>query len=68
MEDFTATNLSKLSSTKMRMASDRASIEFCRNAIPRARSWYVALGCIVDKKALGSNDLDVIEHAASGAI
>lgn len=34
--------------------------------MPAARSWKVALGCTADKKALGSNDLDVIRIEASG--
>jgi hypothetical protein len=38
VEALTATNLSKLSSTRILMASDRESIEACRCDIPDARS------------------------------
>lgn len=62
---LTATKRSKFSSTNIRMASERASIEDSRWEMPAARSWYVALGCTADKNALGSNDFDVMRIAAS---
>lgn len=65
VDAFTATKRSKLSSTRIRRASERASIEFWRCAIPLARSWYVALGCTAERKVLGSKDLEVMRTAAS---
>lgn len=64
VDALTATNLSKLSSTRTRIASERESIELCKRAIPAARSWYVAFGCTAERKAFGSNDLDVMRIAA----
>ena len=43
-DPLTATNLSKLSSTRTRIASERESMEACKCAIPAAKSWYVAFG------------------------
>ncbi len=39
-------------------------MEVCRCAIPAAKSWYVAFGCIAERKAFGSKDLEVIRIAA----
>ena len=66
VDAFTATNLSKLSSTNTRMASDLESKDARKCAMPADKSWYVAFGCTTDKKALGLNDLDVMSTAASG--
>ena len=64
VEPLTATNLSKLSSTRIRMASERESIEARRCAMPAAKSWYVAFGWTAERKAFGSKDLEVIRIAA----
>ena len=66
VDAFTATNLSKFSATSTRIASDRESKEARRCAIPEERSWYVALGCTTERKALGLKDLEVMSTAASG--
>src|SRR5882757_9870187 len=64
VDALTATNLSKLSSTRIRIASERESMEARRCAIPAAKSWYVAFGCTAERKALGSKDLEVMRTAA----
>ncbi len=64
VDALTATNLSKLSSTRTRIASERESMELCRCAIPAAKSWYVTFGCTAERKAFGSKDLDVMRIAA----
>src|SRR6266404_3445311 len=64
VDALTATNLSKLSSTRIRIASERESMEARRCAIPAAKSWYVAFGCTAERKALGSKDLEVTRTAA----
>lgn len=67
VDAFTATNLSKFSSTSTRMASERESSDARRRAIAAERSWYVAFGCTTERKVLGLNDLDVMSTAASEA-
>lgn len=67
VEALTATNRSKLSSTRTRTASERASMDDWRWLMPAARSWYVAFGCTADRKALGSNDLEDISTDISGS-
>ena len=64
VDALTATNLSKLSSTKTRIASERESMEVCKCAIPLAKPWYVAFGCTAERKAFGSKDLEVTRTAA----
>jgi hypothetical protein len=64
VDALTATNLSKLSSTRTRIASERESMEVCRCAIPAAKFWYVAFGCTTERKAFGSKDLEVMRTAA----
>ena len=65
VDDLTATNLSKLSSTSFRMSCERASIEDFRCVIPAASSWYVASECMRAKNVFGWNVLDVMRMAAS---
>jgi hypothetical protein len=64
VDALTATNLSKLSSTKIRIASERESMELRRCDTPAAKSWYVAFGCTTDKNVFGSKDFDVRRMAA----
>jgi hypothetical protein len=42
------------------IACERDSIEARKCDIPDARSWYVALGWMAERKAFGLNDFDVI--------
>ena len=65
VEAFTATNLSKLSSTRTRIASERESRPALRCAMPEDRSWYVAFGCTTDRNVFGVNDLDDMRIADS---
>lgn len=65
VEAFTATNLSKFSSTSIRIASERESRTLRRWDVPEAKSWYVAFGCTAERKAVGSNDFEDIRMAAS---
>lgn len=58
VDAFTATNLSKFSSTNTLIASDRESREDRKWEIPEVRSWYVAFGCTTERKVLGLNDLE----------
>lgn len=61
---LTATNRSKLSSTRIRTASERDSIDCSRWAMPWRRSWYDASGCWTERNAFGSNVLDASDVAA----
>ena len=36
--------------------------------MPAERSWYVALGCTIERKALGSKDLEEMTTEASGTV
>ena len=68
VEFLTATKRSKLSSTRILTASERASMDCLRWYMPAERSWYVALGCTMERKALGSKDLEEMTTEASGTV
>lgn len=65
VDALTATNLSKFSSTSTLIASERDSKDVRKLEIPKARSWYVALGCATDRNVFGLNDFEDRRMAAS---